>query len=49
MLATWLLESLMNFLLSSEFIGIITCLCKGPFVVILILGLDLLEKLLMTF
>ena len=49
MLVTWDAESLMNLLPSSLFIGTITCLYKGPFVVMLSLGLGLLFESLMTF
>ena len=49
MLITCMLESLMNFLLRLLLIGMITCLRDGPFVVILILGLDLELEPLMTF
>ena len=49
MLTTCELESLMNFLVISLFIGMITCFLKGPLVVIVILSLDLLFESFMTF
>ena len=47
MLVMWDTESLMNLLPSSLFMGTMTCLCEGPFIVILSLGLSF--ELLMTF
>ena len=43
------LKFLMNSLVISLFIGIITCFLKGLLVVMVILSLDLLFNLLMTF
>ena len=49
MLVTWDIESLINLLPSSLFMGTMTCLHEGPFIVILSLGLGLSFEPLTTF
>ena len=49
MLTTCEFESLINFLAISLFIRMITCFLKGPLVIMVILSLDLLFELLITF
>ena len=46
MLVTYVLESFMNLLALSRFIGAITCLLDGPLVVIFSFSLDLLSPLM---
>ena len=48
-LKTWVLLYSINFVLLSLFIGTMTCFLNGPFMVMLILGFDLLSPLMILY